>query len=145
MNSAPDLTKQAPRSARVRIHNYVILARTLDKCRASLAGNLGDYHFDCPLDNILFGFKGIDANAFRERVRQGGSDDDIAQWVTENGTPKTEQEIIEWSASVEANNPSRNPEKRDWFVGECASVGIDPETSTLFDYLEADDRKSFPG
>jgi hypothetical protein len=26
----------------------------------------------------------------------------------------------------------------------CAEANIDPETSSLFDYLEADDRLSFP-
>ena len=47
-----DLTKEAPRSPRVRIGGYAILARTYDKCRALLWGNIGEYHFDCPLDNI---------------------------------------------------------------------------------------------
>jgi len=54
-----DLTKEAPRSPKTRVGDYVILGRTLDKCRALLAGNIGEYHFDCPLDNMLFGWKGI--------------------------------------------------------------------------------------
>jgi hypothetical protein len=29
---------------------YVIAARTLDKCRASLNDTLGEYKFDCTLD-----------------------------------------------------------------------------------------------
>ena len=45
-----------PRSPRETLGGYVIAARTLDKCRASLAGTLGEYKFDCPLDNFLFGF-----------------------------------------------------------------------------------------
>ena len=58
-----DLTKEPPRSPRIRVGGYAILGRTLDKCRALIAGNIGEYHFDCPLDNMLFGFKG------RERRR----------------------------------------------------------------------------
>ena len=42
-----------------------------------------------------------------------------------------------------AKDLSKHPDKKDWFVGVCAEVGIDPATSTLFDYLETDDRKSF--
>ena len=41
-----DLTKQAPRSPRIRVGGYAILGRTLDKCRALIAGNIGEYHFD---------------------------------------------------------------------------------------------------
>ncbi len=43
-----------PRSPREKLGGYVIAARTLDKCRAAIAGTLGDYKFDCPLDNFFF-------------------------------------------------------------------------------------------
>ena len=60
-----DLTKEAPRSPKIRVGGYVILGRTLDKCRALLAGNIGEYHFDCPLDNMLFGWKEIAGSDFK--------------------------------------------------------------------------------
>ena len=47
---APDLTKRPPRSPRVRLGGLVILPRMLDKGRAAIAGTIGDYHYDCPLD-----------------------------------------------------------------------------------------------
>ncbi|MEP6467685.1 MAG: hypothetical protein ABJB05_15350 [Parafilimonas sp.] len=37
----------------------------------------------------------------------------------------------------------KNPEKRDFFVTDCKRLGINPETSSTFDWLEADDRASF--
>ncbi len=49
-----DLTKQAPHSPRNRIAGFAIASRTVDKCRAESAGKLGEYHYDCPLDNVLF-------------------------------------------------------------------------------------------
>src|SRR5205814_10173175 len=52
-----DLTKELPRSQKTRVGGYTIMGRTIDKCRALLWGNLGKYHFHCPLDNELFGFK----------------------------------------------------------------------------------------
>jgi hypothetical protein len=39
----------------------------------------------------------------------------------------------------------KNPEKRDYFIAECSKLGLNPETSTTFDWLEADDRASFSG
>ena len=65
-----DLTKEAPRSPKTRVGDYVILGRTLDKCRALLAGNIGEYHFDCPLDNMLFGWKGIVGDEFKAALQK---------------------------------------------------------------------------
>jgi len=63
-----DLSKQAPNSPRERIGGFAIASRTVDKCRASLAGTLGEYHYDCPLDNVLFSFKGINGEQFKAVV-----------------------------------------------------------------------------
>jgi hypothetical protein len=32
-----------------------------------LWGNIGEYHFDCPLDNMLFGPAGVKADDFKAR------------------------------------------------------------------------------
>jgi len=63
---ARDLAKQAPHSPRERIAGFVIASRAVDKCRASLAGTLGEYHYDCPLDNLLFSFKPMKTNPLKE-------------------------------------------------------------------------------
>ena len=52
----PDLTQRPPRSARVRLGGYAILARCLDKGRATLAGKNGEYNYACPLDENWFNF-----------------------------------------------------------------------------------------
>ncbi len=139
----PDLSKQAPRSPRVRVGGYVILGRTTDKCRALLFGELGDYHFDCPLDNVLFGFKGITGDQFKDQVANGLGDDDLAAWLNSNGVPKTAAEIKEFSDSLEKVSLMNDPDKRDYFIGECAKLGLDPNTTTLFTWLETDDKASF--
>jgi len=143
MSNAKDLSKEAPTSPRVRIGGYAILSRMADKGRADIAGTLGEFHFDCPLDNILFGFKGVRGEDVRKELENGASDTEIAAWLDANGTPKTEDEKNAWSDEIEAYHPYENPEKKDWFVGVCAEVGIDPKSSTLFDYLETDDRMSY--
>src|SRR5438034_11155587 len=37
-----NLTKEAPRSPRLRVGGYAVLGRTIDKCRALVAGNIGN-------------------------------------------------------------------------------------------------------
>lgn len=143
MQNAKDLSKEAPRSPRVRIGGYALLARALDKCRAHLAGTVGDYHFDCPLDNMLFSFKGVKGADFKEQVEAGASDEQMAEWLNTHGTSKTPEEVETWSNAVESNRPYDDPEKRDWFIEQCQETGIDPAQSTLFDWLEEDDRKSY--
>ena len=143
MNTTKDLSKQAPASPRVRTGGYAILARTADKGRAEIAGTTGEYHFNCPLDNYLFDFKGVTGENVRKLLESGTSNEDLAAWLDANGEPKTEAEKKAWSDSVEAALPFNDPEMKDWFIGVCAEAGIDPATSTLFDYLEIDDKKSF--
>ena len=143
MNNAKDLTKESPRSPRLRIGGYAILARTTDKCRALLAGNIGDYHYDCPLDNFLFGFKGVTGDDFKAKVQGGASDGDLAAWLDSHGAAKTAAEIKEWSDGMEAVNPYNDPERRDWFAEQTRPLGLDPAKTTLFDWLEADDQASY--
>ena len=94
----------------------MILGRTYDKCRALLWGNIGEYHFDCPLDNMLFGFKGVKGDDFKAEVEKGASDEEMAQWLDTHGEKKTPEEVKAWSDEMMAANPYENPEKRDWFV-----------------------------
>src|SRR5581483_4442692 len=116
LKNAKNLTKEAPRSPRLRRGGSSILARMIDKGRAAIAGTAGEYHFDCPVDNMLFGFKGVKGDEVRAVLASGASDDEVLRWFNSHGTPKTDAEIKAWSAGVEAGRPYDNPEKREWFT-----------------------------
>jgi hypothetical protein len=60
-----------------------------------------------------------------------------------NGTEKTPPEIEDWSDDMEGGSPMKNPEKRDHFIENCQRLGLSPDKTTTFDWLEADDRASF--
>src|SRR4026208_730966 len=94
--SGLDLTKVAPRSPRERVGGYAILGRTYDKCRALLGGNIGEYHFDCPLDNMLFGVKGGTGDDFKAEVEKGATDEEVARWLDSQGDKKTPEEVKAW-------------------------------------------------
>lgn len=143
LDHAPDLTREAPRSPRVLLGNYVLMARMIDKCRATIYGTAGDYHFDCPVDNMLFSFKELKGDEVRRCIATGPSDEEILSWCEANGIPRNEADVKAWSARIEESSPYDDPRKRDWFVGECRRLGLEPGRTTLFEYLEADDEASF--
>jgi Domain of unknown function (DUF5069) len=143
MSTAKNLTKESPRSPRNRLGGYALMARMIDKGRAHLQGNVGEYHFACPLDTMLFDFKGVKADEVKKLLESGATDEQVVAWFNSHGTKKTAEEIKEWSSGVESYRPYDNPDKKDWFIGECAKIGLDPASSTLVDFLEADDVASF--
>jgi hypothetical protein len=138
-----DLAKKAPHSPRQRIGGFVIASRAVDKCRATLAGTPGEYHYDCPLDNMLFSFKGITGAQFRTAVQNSKNYEEVGAWLLANGASKSTAEIKTWSDEMEASSPMKNPERRAHFVENCAKLGLNPDLNTTFDWLEADDRASF--
>jgi hypothetical protein len=60
-----------------------------------------------------------------------------------HGQKKTHAEITAWSDEVEANNPYNDPNKREWFEEQLKPHNLDPTTTSLFDWLEVDDKTSF--
>jgi len=73
--------REFPRSPRETLAGYVLAARAVDKCRAVLVGWQGEYHSNCPLDQIWLKFAEIDYAEFRVFVASGATDDEIATWI----------------------------------------------------------------
>ncbi len=139
--AAKDLRKEAPASPRQRTGGYAILARLADKARSEfLGGNIGEFHTDCPLDHMLLDWKGVPYADVKAEIENGAEDEALAKFLDSHGTPKTPEEVKEWSDGVEAEKPYENPEKKEWFAGVCEPLGLDPAKATLFDWLEADDK-----
>ena len=100
---APDLTTTFPRSPRETLGSYVVAARALDKCRAELAGTQGEYHFDCPLDQIFFTFAGITGAQFKEFVATGATDNEVAVWLSQQPQARETAEIVVWNNKMRCN------------------------------------------
>ena len=144
--SAPDLTKRPPRSARVRLGGYVILARCLDKGRATLAGKNGEYHFDCPLDQHILNFAGVKAADLKKQLALGKGDEEILRWITAHSKTKpTAWEIAQWSAYQEQRGPG-DLKTRQYFNGYLEKLSQTREDIyTWFDVLDLDDYVTFGG
>ncbi len=138
-----DLTKEAATSPRKRTGGYAILSRMTDKARADINGKMGDYHTDCPLDHMLLDWKGVEYAPVRKALEGGATDEQIVEYLNTHGTPKTPAEVTAWSDEREKYSMHGDPEKGDYFDGEVRKLGMDPAKTTLFDWLEADDRATY--
>ena len=143
---SPDLTKQAPRSPRVRLGGFVILPRMLDKGRATLTGKNGEYHYNCPLDQRFLNFVGIDAEALKKELATGKGDGEILEWIQANAKHKrSEPEIAGWTAYTESRTPS-DTESREFFHGLHVSLAPKREDIVNWcDLLDVDDYVTFGG
>ena len=144
MSSAPNLAQRPPRSPRVRLGGYTILARVLDKARATLAGTHGDYKFNNPLDNVLFAFAGVTSDDFLAQVKTGAGDFELLQWFQARAK-KAPHEIAAWSAWTETF-VDHDVETREWLAGRIKAMDARrTDIGALFDYLDFDDYVSFGG
>lgn len=144
--TAPDLTRHPPRSPRVRLGGFVHLPRLLDKTRAVLAGRQGDYLFPCPLDERFFAFTGIATEAFLAAVRAGHNDTAMLAWVRAELRPaRTAQEILAWSAALEASGAD-NVRRHTTIAADITRfAAARDDVHTAFDRLDLDDYVSFGG
>lgn len=138
-----DLTKQAATSPRHRTGGYAILSRMNDKARADIAGTIGDYHTNCPLDRMLLDWKGVEYAEVRKALEAGATDEEIAAYLDTHGASKTPQEVGAWSDGMEKATMHGDAQKGSWFDGECQKLGLDPANTSLFDWLDADDRATY--
>ena len=89
--------KQYPRSPRETLGGYVLASRAVDKCRAVLVGWGGEYHSNCPLDQLWLNFAGIKYEDFRAVVASGATDDELAAWIKQHARQKERSEVIAWN------------------------------------------------
>lgn len=141
-----DLTQRPPRSPRVRLGGYAMLARVIDKARALLAGKAGDYKYNNPMDQHFFAFTGITADALLERAKTGAGDWALLIWINENASPKcAPDEIRSWTAWLESM-PVGEAEDLEWFAAQSRRINpARTDLQTIMDYLDADDHVSYGG
>jgi len=133
---AKDLRTGYPRSPRdTAIGGYVIAGRALDKCRATLAGTNGEYHFDCSLDKRFFEFSGVNAGALKAFVATGATDAEVSAWVQANGKGRTEEEIALWNNTERDRRLSDLSPKSQVFMEKYVRENI-PAGKVVYHYFD---------
>ena len=142
-----DLTQHPPRGFRVRLGGLVILARMLDKGRATLAGKNGDYEYLTSIDQHLVRFLEFDPDALLKELATGKGDWEILQWIKANSkSPRQPWEIETFSSFMERYAPDSDPETLTVFQDYFKNFpeGRD-DLKTWFEVLELDDYVSYGG
>ena len=146
LKNAPDLTQRPPRSPRVRLGGYVILPRMLDKGRATIVHQNGEFHYNCPMDQHFLSFAGIDPKALKKQLAAGKGDGEILDWVHKYAKHKrTEMEIRAWSEYQNQRVPMDTESRQ--FLNEYHSKMAPKreDVATWFDMLDVDDHVTFGG
>ena len=142
-----DLTQRAPRSLRCRLGGYAILPRLLDKCRALIAGTIGEYHSNCPLDRHFLDFVEVDYDALKRELALGRTDSEMLQWIQANaGKKRTAWEIAAWSDYQGHRAPTSDAGTSGYFAGVVKALAPQrPDIQSWADLLDLDDHCSFGG
>jgi hypothetical protein len=103
------------------------------------------YHYNCPLDQRILEFLGIEAEPLKAELAKGQGDGEILAWILANRRNKhTPAEIAAWSAAADVREP--DADSREFFakyLGECGPNRTDIKTWP--ELLDLDDFVSFGG
>ncbi len=133
-----DLSKHPPRSPKVELDGLVMLARTIDKLRASLpGGNVGVYKIAGFSQRMLDAI-GVSEQELRDVVASAKTDTDVVDWLRSR---------IDWGKAVDASNRIRGRNlddvDRNEFAERYPVIKKKPELHYLVDVLDADDAEMF--
>jgi hypothetical protein len=134
---AKDLSKEFPSSPRELLGGFVIAKRALDKCRAELNGSNGEYHFDCPLDNMFFDFAGITGEQYKELIASGATDEEVAKWVQEHSNVEN-IERIKWNNKMRDMRLSDLPENLQEYM-EGYIPNVIPKNKIVYHFFDVYD------
>ncbi len=145
--SAPDLRQGPPRSPRCRLGGYVILPRMLDKGRATIAGQNGEFNYDAPFDQHVINFLGFEPAALLEQLAAGKGDGEILAWLSAGARHQhTPWEIEQWSEYMLRRTPDSDEETLMFFFRRVGSFTKTREDiRTWMDLIDLDDLVTFGG
>jgi hypothetical protein len=138
-----DLTKTYPRSVHEKWLGIVQLGRALDKGKAKAHGNLGEYNYDCPMDNAVFAFLGMNGEEFLGVIKNAKSDAEIEAYAKQFVDKKTPEQIEAWNREWVSHAPEGD--SKTYFVNLRNQVAPDrTDVTTWADLLDLDERRPVP-
>jgi uncharacterized protein DUF5069 len=141
-----DLSKTYPRSVHEKFAGIVQIGRTVDKARASLTSTLGEYHFNCGMDQAVFKFLGVsDHEAFAKEV--GKRDDaETERWIKDTYlASKSPAEIAKWNQDWVTTPPAAGSDSAKYFVQLRDTIApTRTDVSTWPDLLDLDEQRVVP-
>jgi Domain of unknown function (DUF5069) len=138
-----DLTKEYPRSVREKWQGVVQLGRTIDKGKATAHGDIGEYHYNCPMDQAVLGFLGIDHERLLGVIRGANDEGEIEAFTRPFIDAKSPEELERWNREWLSHEPAG--ESRAAFLNLRAQIAPDrTDVTTWPDLLDLDERREVP-
>jgi hypothetical protein len=138
-----DLTKTYPRSVHDKWLGLVQLGRALDKGKAKANGTLGEYNYDCPMDNAVFGFLGMNGEEFLGVIKNAKSDAEIEAYAKQFVAKKAPEQIEQWNREWVSHGSEG--ESKTYFLNLRNEVAPDrTDVTTWADLLDLDEKRPVP-
>ena len=139
------MTQLALRSPYLKTGGLVYFARMLDKIRTHVKGELPDEYqanLGRGFDASCIRFLRVNYDQLVDRVKEGGSDDDILHWCFNSGRRPSDDEIYVWNEFMrkrgwndELSETLKRRKKESGMAGRS-------EIETMFSYIDADEGRS---
>ncbi len=134
-----------PRSPKDPVGGIVYFSRMVDKIRLMAAGEL---HTDLQenlgtgFDQRAVNFLGVDYPHLKNRVLEGGSDDEVLEWCFQKGTRPTDEQIQVWNAYMFKRG--WRDDLSDRLVSRKKEGGLESrdDIQTMFNYIDADEGRA---
>ena len=135
----------AIRSPSAKVGGLFFFGRTLDKIKVHAKGELPEEYrpnlgkgFDERVTKLL----GVDYADLVERVKQGGSDDEILEWCFSKGRKPSEEEVYVWNEFM--RKYGWDDKASEILVRRKKESGISDRSDiqTMFAYIDADEGRA---
>ena len=136
------------RSPASKVGGIVYFGRLIDKIRQHVKGQLpSDYQANLGrgFDSACTTFLRIDYNRLVERVKQGGTDEEILQWCFGMGHRPADDEVYVWNEFMRKRG--WNDELSEILKRRKKEAGMAgrSEIQTMFTFIDADEGRSLVG
>src|SRR2546423_8830524 len=136
-----------PRSPNALLGGIAHLGRLIDKIRLRHAGRLQDYNYlTVGFDKYLLDLLTLNGEELERRVLQGGTDEDIVQWVKSRASHVCDEDIQRWNHRIGTSGPQDDAARRRFQArlnDVAAKRGVAMETlpavATWADVIELDE------
>jgi len=133
------------RSPRDEVQGLVYFGRMIDKLRLEQSGKLPkDYHENMGkgFDASCCDFLGIRYESLRERVREGGNDEELLIWCEAQGKRRNGADRAIWNGYLSKRGWRDDLSDRLIFRKQEAGWEGRDEIQTFFDYIDADEGRA---
>lgn len=133
-----------PRSAHDQVGGLRYFPRMLDKIRLHAAGELPPEYQEYLTggsNQRLCTYLHLDYQALTQRTLAGGTDEEILEWVYQNGRRLNELEVLVWNGFAAKRGWRDEGSELLQKFKEASGLGHRDDIVTFFDYYDVDEKR----